>query len=404
MDSPQSHRGSGQPSEASSNLTCSVSQSSCGSGVAPAGAGSGISVSVVSVDYYLGGDAGSIRDELIGAGQGEEPDLAGDHAPVIRIFGCSERGQKACVHVHGVLPYFYCRPTSGDAAVMGAFRSAETLRRMAPHFRRALQSGAEQSMRADDGGGEDGRAQGALEPWRRRRCHVVDVSVVSKLPFYGFHSKEEWFLKVTFLDPKGVRTFEAALLSGQIMQTVFQPYETHIPYLLQFFMDRGITGMGLIKLRSDRLHFRPPAGASAPEAADADADAASADAASAGTASGSSARTEPLPTLTQVRAGLQLSQIAAADLELSQDKLQSLSPKPRAAAPAAIAARRRPREPVPWHWRQTTCPLELDAHVTHISNRPWNPNPTPGSGGTASAGGAPEDLASVPSLAELWAE
>ena len=66
-------------------------------------------------------------------------------------------------------------------------------------------------------------------------------------------------------------------------------------------------------------------------------------AASSEAASGSSARTEPLPTLTQVRAGLQLSQIAAADLELSQDKLQSLSPKPRAAAPAAIAARRRPR-------------------------------------------------------------
>lgn len=40
-------------------------------------------------------------------------DVAIERAPVVRIFGATEGGQRCCLHVHGHLPYVYVEYTGG---------------------------------------------------------------------------------------------------------------------------------------------------------------------------------------------------------------------------------------------------------------------------------------------------
>lgn len=48
--------------------------------------------------------------------------------------------------------------------------------------------------------------------------------------------------------------FQKQTLSNSNMQ----PYYSHIPYVLQFFIQYDIFGMDLVHFREDRVHFRSP--------------------------------------------------------------------------------------------------------------------------------------------------
>ncbi|XP_057595199.1 DNA polymerase zeta catalytic subunit isoform X3 [Hippopotamus amphibius kiboko] len=94
--------------------------------------------------------------------------------------------------------------------------------------------------------------------------HVFKVSLVSGMPFYGYHEKERHFMKIYLYNPAMVKRICELLQSGAIMNKCYQPHEAHIPYLLQLFIDYNLYGMNLINLaavkfrkarrKSDSLH------------------------------------------------------------------------------------------------------------------------------------------------------
>ncbi|KAF2032252.1 hypothetical protein EK21DRAFT_61464 [Setomelanomma holmii] len=114
--------------------------------------------------------------------------------PVIRAFGATETGQKVCAHIHGALPYLYLVYT------------------------------------------------GSLE-----RVGV---------PFFGYSVGYKVFLKVYMLNPLHMTRFADLLHQGAIMNRVFQPYESHLQYLLQWMCDYNLYGCDYIDCA--KVQFRGP--------------------------------------------------------------------------------------------------------------------------------------------------
>lgn len=135
---------------------------------------------------------------------------------------CYVLGQKTCLHLHGVFPYLYV-PYDGYGQQPESYLS-----QMALSIDRALNVAL---------GNPSSTAQ-----------HVFKVSLVSGMPFYGYHEKERHFMKIYLYNPAMVKRICELLQSGAIMNKFYQPHEAHIPYLLQLFIDYNLYGMNLINL------------------------------------------------------------------------------------------------------------------------------------------------------------
>uniref|UniRef100_G3QYM2 DNA polymerase zeta catalytic subunit n=1 Tax=Gorilla gorilla gorilla TaxID=9595 RepID=G3QYM2_GORGO len=130
--------------------------------------------------------------------------------------------QKTCLHLHGIFPYLYV-PYDGYGQQPESYLS-----QMAFSIDRALNVAL---------GNPSSTAQ-----------HVFKVSLVSGMPFYGYHEKERHFMKIYLYNPAMVKRICELLQSGAIMNKFYQPHEAHIPYLLQLFIDYNLYGMNLINL------------------------------------------------------------------------------------------------------------------------------------------------------------
>ncbi|KAL8553803.1 hypothetical protein ACS0TY_002187 [Phlomoides rotata] len=89
-----------------------------------------------------------------------------------------------------------------------------------------------------------------------KRQHVHGSDLVRARKFYGYHSPEELFVKIYFYYPQDVSRAANLLLAGAILDKTLQPYESHIPFLLQFLIDYNLYGMG--HLHVSKMKFRPP--------------------------------------------------------------------------------------------------------------------------------------------------
>lgn len=154
--------------------------------------------------------------------------------PIIRVFGATETGQKVCAHIHGAFPYLYLE-YDGSLVQDQVDAYIQSLRLSIDH---ALAV----SYRRNN---YDGKA-----------VYVAHISLVKGVPFFGYHVGFKYFLKVYILNPLHMTRLADLLYQGAIMKRVFQPYESHLQYLLQWMCDFNLYGCAYID--TDKPHFRSP--------------------------------------------------------------------------------------------------------------------------------------------------
>lgn len=86
--------------------------------------------------------------------------------------------------------------------------------------------------------------------------YVARITLVKGIPFYGFYVGYRFFLKIYMLNPVVMTRLAELLQQGVIMKRVFQPYEAHLQYLLQFMTDYNLYGCAYIDAK--RVCFRAP--------------------------------------------------------------------------------------------------------------------------------------------------
>ena len=171
--------------------------------------------------------------------------------PVIRVFGSTETGQKVCAHVHGALPYLYVEytgslnPDDGMSKCLSHWCHATYVFTVGAYIRRfhlSIDAALGVSYRRNV---YDGNAK-----------YVARITLVKGVPFYGFHAGYQYFLKIYMLNPMVMTRLADILRQGGVMKKIFQPYEAHLQYLLQWMADYNLYGCGYIDCK--KVTFRSP--------------------------------------------------------------------------------------------------------------------------------------------------
>ncbi|KAF1966944.1 DNA polymeras-like protein zeta catalytic subunit [Bimuria novae-zelandiae CBS 107.79] len=154
--------------------------------------------------------------------------------PVIRVFGATETGQKVCAHIHGALPYLYLDyHGSLEKDVVNAYM-------------RSLRASIDHALAAT-------YRRNAYD-WKS--IYVGHITLVKGIPFYGYQVGYSFFLKVYLLNPAHMTRFADLLHQGAIMNRIFQPYESHLQYILQWMCDYNLYGCAYINCA--KVQFRGP--------------------------------------------------------------------------------------------------------------------------------------------------
>jgi len=153
---------------------------------------------------------------------------------VIRVFGATESGQKALVHIHGVFQYCYIE-YSGSLRPQDVELAIRTLQMSIDHalaisYRRNVYDG--------------------------KNRYVAHISLVKGVPFYGYHVGYKFHLKIYLLNPLHMTRLADLLREGAVMKRVLQPYESHMQYIAQWMCDFSLFGCGWLDCA--KVKFRSP--------------------------------------------------------------------------------------------------------------------------------------------------
>ncbi|BGP59076.1 hypothetical protein NBRC10512_007351 [Rhodotorula toruloides] len=146
--------------------------------------------------------------------------------PVIRIWGATDRGQRVTAHVHGAYPYVY-------VDYKGKL-DPESVNDYIRRFGSALNRAMELSLPSKHKKGQSPQ-------------YVAFVVLCKGTHFYGYSVGYKPFLKVYMVNPRHKNRLSELLRSGAVLQTQFDVYEAHIPFLLQFMLDANLFGCGWVE-------------------------------------------------------------------------------------------------------------------------------------------------------------
>ncbi|KDQ07690.1 hypothetical protein BOTBODRAFT_149069 [Botryobasidium botryosum FD-172 SS1] len=150
-----------------------------------------------------------------------------DTAPVIRIFGDTTLGQKACVHIHQVYPYFYVeyKESMEPSYVSGYIK----------RLKYSLNHAIALSLRRNTMG-------------EKYPQYIREIILTKGIHFYGFHHSYKPFLKILLTDPGVMNRAVTILQAGSVMKTLFRTFESHLSFPLQFMCDFGLYGCGWLEI------------------------------------------------------------------------------------------------------------------------------------------------------------
>uniref|UniRef100_A0A4Y0BKG0 DNA polymerase zeta catalytic subunit n=1 Tax=Anopheles funestus TaxID=62324 RepID=A0A4Y0BKG0_ANOFN len=186
------------------------------------------SIRIVSVDHYM-----SKPDPQFDTCYSEFRGSEIKQVPVIRLFGSNTEGIHSCVHIHGVFPYFYI---PYDGSVTDKLVVDQKVYQLAC----ALDKGINVSL-----GCSASQAK-----------HVFKIVLVKGIPIYGYHRNSHHYFKIYMYNPSLLRNATQLLMNGTILSGTYQVHETHIPYILQFFIDYNLYGMSFLELNTNGLRQR----------------------------------------------------------------------------------------------------------------------------------------------------
>lgn len=181
-------------------------------------------VNVVDTDYYVTTPTPGFHKSCQ---DGSYP----SEVPIIRMFGTTACGRSACIHVHGVIPYFYI-----DISTIPDFNIAHC-----DAFCSALQN--------------------ILGPGGNNK--FLSVTLVERAPLLGFHTEQRPFLKIECSLPALVgqarRRIEKEGVAFPALWTgrrTFQSYEANILFELRYLIDSGVNGCDWVRLPASSYWHR----------------------------------------------------------------------------------------------------------------------------------------------------
>lgn len=186
-----------------------------------------IRIRINAIDHIMA-EPGPLDDP--GNAQG----IVARRVPVVRIFGTTSGGERACLHVHQVFPYFYI---SYEGSL-----NPEAVNRYISRLHHALNSAIAISLNRNH--------QNALGQFVRA------IVLVKGIHFYGFHVGYSPFLKIMLTIPDQISRAILILQSGSVMGRKMNVFEAHLSYPLQFMCDFNLYGCDWVDLRD--VHYRTP--------------------------------------------------------------------------------------------------------------------------------------------------
>eukprot|EP01116_Phalansterium_solitarium_P016227 TRINITY_DN3727_c0_g1_i5.p1 TRINITY_DN3727_c0_g1~~TRINITY_DN3727_c0_g1_i5.p1 ORF type:complete len:1091 (+),score=398.67 TRINITY_DN3727_c0_g1_i5:80-3274(+) len=173
------------------------------------------------IDYTLG-------DPMAGM-----PGPASGTVPILRMYGVTEQQHSVQCNVHGFSPYFYIQ-------ALPPYNDVNQLDQMRAKLNRIMDK--------------------AVTTQGRLKEYVCRLDIVHKNSIMGYTGNQRRdFIKITMAVPKHVATLRTALESGELDGKTLMTYESNLPYVLRFMIDRAVVGCSWVEVAPGDYLIRPEA-------------------------------------------------------------------------------------------------------------------------------------------------